>query len=158
MSHLPTLRSLRLGTVSSHLWNLRKAESRCLQICLRWTVKNLSEGEHKAWMTDLETAFQVGIMTGEHKKESVQEDGGSETGRREGWRRKGMLMSGAKRDAKWLCQRAAWRTKHDDDATESGGENSCKRRDWSEKNSHYSLVAGIATIPKPFFLRKKRQF
>jgi len=70
-----------------------------------------------------------------------------------------MPMSGAKRDAKWLCQRAAWRTKQqEDDATESGEENSWKRRDWLEKNSHYSLVTGIATIPKPFFLRKKRQF
>lgn len=44
-------------------------------------------------MTDLETAFQVGIMTRERKKESVREGGGSEAGRRQGWRRKGMLRS-----------------------------------------------------------------
>lgn len=35
-------------------------------------------------------------------------------------------VSGAKKNPKWLCQRAAWRTQQqDDDATESGTENAC---------------------------------
>lgn len=59
--------------VRDWLWNLGQVESRCLRMRRKWTVKNLFENEHKAWITDLKKAFQVGMMTRENVRKSVWE-------------------------------------------------------------------------------------
>jgi len=144
-------------------------ETRCLQIRLKVTAKQLCVGdEHKAQVTELEKAFRIRSNTTWERKEQICVGGCRQ---QFGWSEWPLEWNGERQCTRgWGWGWGLWSPEQSEMVCQQAAQGTQLLKEWREQNwvwkilaagrlvrkiQHYLLVATMALLPNPAVLKEK---